>query len=98
MIAETSIASLKEITAELPRRREFVLSELARHRDLYALAPTAYELLEFINAARPDWAPEYDLNDVRPRLTELKQRGQVKVGAKVKCGVTGRTAYTWEVA
>jgi hypothetical protein len=56
--------------------------------------PTAYELFEFMRMQ----GLAHDLNDVRPRLTEMKVSGDVMVTGKRRCGVTGKQAATWSVA
>jgi hypothetical protein len=55
--------------------------------------PTAYELTEYLVSG--DKA--FDLNSVRPRLTELYSKGLVTHPDKRKCTVTGRSVYIWDV-
>ncbi len=96
-VAQTSIDTYYDIEPDLPLRRELVQDELLAYYRVHDEHPTAYELLEFMNFRRPSWLPAFDLNGVRPRLTELKQQGAVRVHGKRACGITGRTAYVWEV-
>lgn len=89
-VAETSIEVYREVivpTKETRQRR--VLLALAN----CAEPPTAYELFQQMCACHQ----ASDLNDVRPRLTELRAMQKVTRGDKRTCRVTGHTAYTWSL-
>jgi hypothetical protein len=89
-VAETSIAVYRETivpTKETRQRR--VLLALAN----CAEPPTSYELLKQMQAA----GAANDVNDVRPRLSELLELGKVTRGDKRTCKVTGHTAFTWSL-
>jgi hypothetical protein len=89
-VAETSIAVYRDVV--IPTK------ETRQRRVLIALAncsepPTSYELLKQMQAA----GTASDLNDVRPRLTELREMGKVIRGDKRTCKVTGHTAFVWSL-
>jgi len=70
-----------------------------------ALAPMQQAVLIAIrlNPGRTDrelaaLAGQTDPNAVRPRRTELYQRGAIEPAGRRRCTVTGRTAETWRVA
>lgn len=95
-MAETSRESYAGVRANLGDRQLTVLRALSAYHDLNSAWPTAYELLEWMRR----WKPEFDLNNVRPRLTELRDDDLrfVRADDKRKCGVTGKRAYVWEVS
>lgn len=90
-VADTSIEVFHTVvvpTKETRQRR--VLIALAN----CAEPPTAYELFELMKRR----GEASDLNDVRPRLTELfKELHKVVRCDKRTCRVTGHTAYTWKL-
>jgi len=90
-VADTSIQVYRDIvcpTKETRQRR--VLLALS---NFSSEPPTAYELLTYMQRCRT----AKDLNDVRPRLTELVKASRVRRGDKRPCRVTGHTAYTWSL-
>jgi hypothetical protein len=94
----TSCESYREIEPTLAERERAVLLGLERYRHGHRDWPTAYELFEFMKTAAIGRV--HDLNDVRPRLTALKQRPHPLVfngAVKRKCLVTGKAALTWEL-
>jgi hypothetical protein len=42
--------------------------------------------------------PHFDPNSVRPRLTSLRDKGQIVGDRKRRCRITGRVAWTWAIA
>jgi Fe2+ or Zn2+ uptake regulation protein len=89
-VADTSIQVYRDVVVPTKETRQ--------RRVLIALAncsepPTSYELFQQM---RRDHTAS-DLNDVRPRLTELWKAGLIVRGEKRRCGVTGHTAYTWRL-
>lgn len=89
-VAETSIEVYRTViepTQETRQRR--VLIALANCSE----PPTAYELFQQMRACHQ----ASDLNDVRPRLTELRQLGKVERREKRRCRVTGHTSFTWSL-
>jgi hypothetical protein len=89
-VAETSIEVYREVivpTKETRQRR--VLLALAN----CAEPPTSYELLKQMQACHQ----ASDLNDVRPRCSELWRAGRIVRDAKRRCKVTGHLVYTWRL-
>ena len=89
-VADTSIQVYREVvcpTKETRQRR--VLIALANYSNC-----TAYELFAWMKRA----GTANDLNDVRPRLTELWKAKRIERGEKRRCAVTGHTAYCWRLA
>lgn len=95
--ADTSRASLHDVQATLGERQQFVRTQLAAFQARYDCWPTALELLRFIKATVPGCA-QWDVNSVRPRLTEMKEQGDVTPGVKRICTASGKLAYTWRPA
>jgi len=89
-VADTSIDAYRQLVQSLPSRELAVLNALRAQAE----PPSAYELFQWM-AAR---GIVFDLNSVRPRLTELQERHYVERAAKRRCRVTGRTVYTWKAA
>ena len=90
-VADTSRAAFEQIVPCLSARQRLILSALETWA---GTPPTAYELfarLRVQGAVR-------DLNDVRPRLTELKADGRVLEAGTRRCTITGRSAHTWRAA
>jgi hypothetical protein len=83
-----------DILPTLHGRQLFVRNELVLFIQQYHVQPTAKELLVFI-ASRFQQA-QFDLNTVRPRLTEMHEQGWVGHAGKRTCTVTKKTVYTWE--
>jgi len=94
--ASTAIAVFHEdIRPTLSARQQFVMSELVAFISLRRHSPTSSELLKFVT----DWKlGRFDVNSIRPRLTELEALGLVRHGVQRACGVTGKTCMTWEPA
>jgi hypothetical protein len=90
-IADTSRAALADIRQSRGQRETAVLEALGGYRHVHSTDPTAYELLRWMQI---NW-PALDLNAVRPRLTELRDRHQVHTSGKRVCAVTQKLAYTW---
>src|SRR4051812_12238639 len=86
---DTSRAAYDAIRSTLTAREQAVWDALAR----CTVAPTAYELFAQMQQA----GTAKDLNDCRPRISEMYERGCVERIGKRPCTVTGRTAYTWRV-
>jgi hypothetical protein len=93
--AETAVDVYRtDILPTLHGRQLFVRQELGLFITHYHTQPTAKELLVFIASRYPQ--NEFDLNTVRPRLTEMFEQGWVGHGAKRVCTITHKTVYTWE--
>jgi hypothetical protein len=88
-IADTSLAVYREIAPSLPRREQQVIDVLRTLPE----PPTSYELFCVMHAK----GLATDLNAVRPRLTELCDRGRLRKGDKRACAITGKTAYTYVI-
>lgn len=85
--------SYQQIKGTLNRRQQRVLQCLKSYPEARGGDPTAYELLRYMVAQ----GLARDVNDVRPRLTELKAKGDVYESGKRRCSVTGHGAATWSV-
>lgn len=83
----------QDIEPTLHGRQLFVRQQLVAFLDQYKQEPTAKELLVFIASRFPQ--REFDLNSVRPRLTEMEEQGWVCHAGKRLCTVTNKRVYTW---
>jgi hypothetical protein len=90
-VQPTSSMALQQILETLPFRERAVFTALRRFIANHRLLPTAYELFEEMKAR----GEAFDLNSVRPRLTELRDRRLVQTAGKKKCAVSGKAALTW---
>ena len=90
-VADTSRESYDEVKLTLTGRQLMVLRALGAYRERLKDDPTAYELLHWMQK----WRAELDLNDVRPRLTEMKDDDLVMTNGKRLCNVTARRVYVW---
>lgn len=71
-----------------------VLRVLSWHWHRTQKSPTAYELLHW---ARANGEFFFDINTIRPRLTELVEQGLVAPGTKRRCEVTQEVVHTWQI-
>ena|SRR5688572_18147981 len=95
--AETARTVYREdILPTLHGRQLFVRQQLEAFLAEYQQAPTAKELLVFIASRFPQ--REFDLNSVRPRLTEMCEQGWVGHGEKRLCSITGKRVWTWTLS
>lgn len=86
-VAETSAQTYKAIGPALPAKRQKVYDALQQQ----AQPVTGYELFMWMknrNLVR-------DLNDVRPRISELFDDGRILRGEKRACAITGHKSFTW---
>lgn len=91
-VQDTSRSAYDELQPTLTARQRRILVGLGRYRDTVGEWPTSYELFDFLK--RDDLVQ--DLNDCRPRLTELKEKGQVENPTiKRHCHITKKRAFTW---
>ena len=90
-VADTSRTAFEQIVPRLSTRQRLILSTLETWE---GTPPTAYELFTHLRAQ----GAARDLNDVRPRLTELKADGRVLDMGTRRCTITGRSAHTWRPA
>ncbi len=90
-VADTSRTAFEQIAPRLSTRQRLILSALKAWE---GTPPTAYELFMRLRAE----GAVRDLNDVRPRLTELKADGRVLDMGTRRCTITGRSAHTWRPA
>ena len=90
-VADTSRTAFEQIVPRLSTRQRLILSTLETWQ---GTPPTAYELFTHLQAQ----GAVRDLNDVRPRLTELKADGRVLDMGTRACTITGRSAHTWRPA
>jgi len=87
-VRDTSRAVFAELQSSLQRREQIVYDAL---KAWTGPAPTAYELTRWLQADDLVMDP----NAVRPRLTNMLDKGLVATSDKRACRVTGRRAYTW---
>jgi hypothetical protein len=93
--ALTSVEAYSELQPTLAERQRAVCHALERLRQLRDTDPTSGELLHFM---REQGYAVRDVNDVRPRLTELRDdRCLVFNPGKRRCGVSGKRALTWRI-
>ena len=71
-----------------------VLRLLAWHWNATQTSPTALELLAW---ARARGEVLFDVNSIRPRLTELVEANLVESAGKRPCAVSGALVHTWRV-
>lgn len=71
-----------------------VLRLLAWHWNATQHSPTALELLAW---ARAHGETFFDVNSLRPRLTELVDHGLAESAGKRRCQVSGKVVHTWRV-
>ena len=90
-VADTSRRAFEQIAPRLSTRQRLILSTLETWQ---GTPPTAYELFTHLQAQ----GAVRDLNDVRPRLTELKANRRVLEAGTRPCTITGRSAHTWRPA
>lgn len=86
----------RDIEPTLEARQKFVRDHLRAYLEEYAQAPTGLELLAFAQRRCP--TQRLDVNTIRPRLTELHDRGLVRMGEKRRCRESGKRVFTWELA
>lgn len=86
-----SLETYREIEPDLPRRRRVVLTALRALVASTGGPVTGYELTQAMQAQ----GTARDVNDVRPRLTELHQSGAIVSAGKRPCRVTNKAANVW---
>lgn len=80
----------------LGRRRDDVLRAVAAMRNKTGRWPTACEVQYWL-AARGDIPNDGNPNHVKPRLTELADRGVLQRGPKRQSQVSGLCVLTWQI-
>jgi Fe2+ or Zn2+ uptake regulation protein len=94
IVQETSVEAWDALQSTLSARQLKVLNGLQAFYDRRGYLPTSYELYDAMQAA----GQVRDLNDVRPRLTELREMGRVRnPELKRKCHVTQKRAFVWQI-
>lgn len=83
-IAVTSVESYHEILETLGERQRLVYELIRRYPE-----HTDRELARLAGAGDP--------NAIRPRRTELLDKGVITEGGKRRCEVTGKLAKTWRI-
>lgn len=94
--ADTARAQHALLQPTLETRQKFVRDQLRDFLVRRGHAPTALELLSYAQSRFP--SERLDVNTIRPRLTELHDRGLVVMGEKRRCYVSGVRVYTWHLA
>lgn len=93
-LAETSLSAYADLQPTLTDRQGLVLRALAGYYRTHRSWPTSYELFDAMHRANL----VHDLNDVRPRLTELRERGKIyNPDLKRICSVTQKRAFCWQI-
>lgn len=80
---QTSMDAYHTIKPELGNRQKVILDAI-RHK----VNPTNTELSHYLGLP---------INQVTPRVKELREFGMVKEGGLKKCSITGRTVNSWSV-
>jgi len=92
--ASTAIAVYRtDIQPTVSARQAIVLRLLGAYHASRGTWPTAQELLRY--AITHDGRAGWDVNAVRPRLSELVAAGSVTVGDARSCAVSGKRVRTW---
>lgn len=93
----TSCEVYTDLEPTLGERQRAVLTGLREFHVRRGCWPGSYELVRFMQDQQIGHVR--DVNDVRPRLTELRDRTRSIVvnGPKRRCGVTKKTVLTWEI-
>jgi predicted transcriptional regulator len=86
---ETRRESFEKVKPEIPNRRALILQILEKG------PKTAHEIVEALLNRKV--IPYYDRNFVSPRLTELKEMGEVEVVGKKYEGRTDRKVALWKL-
>lgn len=87
---ETRREAHEEMAPKRRARQVAILSALRRYG-----AMTSEELVDRLLAEGA--IDRYDLNAVSPRLTELKELGEVEVTGKRKSRISGRSTAVWAI-
>lgn len=87
--APTAAAVYRDISQTLGERQARVRTLLREFRAAFETWPTANELLRFARTTHRDCAA-WDVNSIRPRLTEMVVQGDVAELPKRRCAVTGK--------
>jgi len=80
---DTSIDAFQSIKPELGSRQAAVY-DVVRH----LVNPTNLEISHFMGIP---------INQITPRIFELRKLGMIRAGGKRECKVSGRIVYTWRV-
>lgn len=75
-------------------RQGAILRLVAAYWNRHQQSPTALELLEW---AKDRGERLFDINSLRPRLTELTLRGLIESAGKRHCHVSGKKVHAWRV-
>jgi len=93
-VRQTSRNVYKLDRERLEGKRGQVLRILAAYFNEKQVSPTALELLNWSLARGEKF---FDVNSLRPRLTELENAGLIATGPARKCAISGKVAHTWHV-
>lgn len=86
---DTAIAAYRAVSETLSERQAFVRVLLREFRAAYGTWPTANELLRYARTTH-EACRHWDVNSVRPRLSEMVVQGDVGTLPKRRCAVTGK--------
>lgn len=88
-VAETSRIAYEEIKHELGQRQNQVYTAIDYCQRVRRLNHTNLELANMLGIP---------INQVTPRVHELRKLGLIEMAGKRKCSITGRLAMTWKIA
>lgn len=92
--AATAAIVYQEIAQTLSERQARVRQLLREFRGHFGAWPTANELLRFARTEHAD-CRLWDVNAVRPRLTEMVDQGDVATLPKRRCAVTKKLVFAY---
>ena len=99
-VRDTSVEAYKELrdSGELSDRQYNVLEWLSEYNESHEDSATARELHQWLAVDQANEKAQLGgPNFVKPRITELKEKGFIEEDEKRECSVTGRKAYELKV-
>lgn len=93
-VQATSLEAYRQLRTTLPVHHARVVAGLEAFYRRHHQWPTAYELYDHMKRE----GTASDLNDVRPRLTELREKRVVdNPSEKRRCHMTTKRAFLWRL-
>lgn len=99
-VRDTSVEAYRKLrdSGELSERQYNVLEWLSEYNESHEENATARELHQWLAVDQANEKAQLGgPNFVKPRITELKEKGFVEEGEKRECSVTGRKAYELKI-
>lgn len=100
-VRDTSMDAIKHLreSGKISEREEDVLEWVDEYNDLHDKDGTAREIHEWLAVDKGNEEAQLNgPNYIKPRITELKDKGYIEEGEKRECSVTGRKAYEIKTA